>query len=736
MRKKPKKKLTLPIRINIIFLCVFFLFSMLILQLGFLQIVDGEKYAAKVSETQEVIVEKPVPRGKIYDRNGNLIVGNEPKYAITYTKTESTDPSEMLETAEQLSTLISMDTSKLSEQDKKDYWLVKHPKEAQKMLTEKELAEMDAIQDRDPQKAASETYKLQLKRVPEEELNALTPEEMNTATIFKKFNSGYAMTQQIVKNEGVTVEEMSRVTENLAEMPGVDTTVDWDRTYPYGNTLRSVLGSVSSTQEGIPEEDIDAYLAKGYSRNDRVGKSYLEAQYEDLLRGQKEKVAVTVNKDGNVTNSEVVQPGIPGKDLVLSIDMELQQATDTIISEELTKRKQSGTSPLLDRAFVVLTDPRNGEILTMSGKQYVVDPVTGQAEIQDMALGTFTTSYNMGSAVKGATILTGYATDAIEMGQTFYDAPMYIKGTPPKKSWKNLGMVDDLAALKMSSNVYMFNTAIAIGGGQYVPNGPLDLDPDAFRVMRNHFAEFGLGVKTGIDLPGEQVGFKDKNDPKPGFLLDFSIGQYDTYTTMQMAQYVSTIANGGYRLQPHLLKEVHEPTTETTTLGPLYSEVKPVVLNRVSNTDEEIARVQEGFRQASQAPGGTATPTFKGASYKPAGKTGTAQAFYDGPQRVKGTPPPETENVTYVSYAPYDNPEIAMAVAVPWAYQTKSNHMNLDIAKQVYDTYFELKAKRAQQPLPQNNSPLPTDSEAAESENAVVEEGSTPEIDETEVTSN
>ncbi len=709
---------------------------MLILQLGFLQIVDGEKYAAKVSETQEIIVEKPVPRGKIYDRNGKLIVDNEPKYAITYTKTEATEPSEMLKTAEELSKLITMDTSKLTEQDKKDYWLVKHPDQASEMLTDKEIKKMDTIKEKEPEKAASETYKIQLERVPMEEINALPAEELNTAAIFKKFNSGYAMTQQIVKNEGVTVEEISKVTENLSEMPGVDTAVDWDRTYPYGNTLRSVLGSVSSTQEGIPEEDLDEYLAKGYSRNDRVGKSYLEAQYEDLLRGQKEKVAVTVDKDGNVVSSEVIQPGIPGKDLVLSIDVELQQATDQIISEELTRRKQSGTSPLLDRAFVVLMDPRNGEILTMSGKQYVVDPVTGQSEIQDMALGTFTTSYNMGSAVKGATVLTGYATDAIEMGQSFYDTPMYIKGTPPKKSWKNLGPVNDLDALRMSSNVYMYNTAIAIGGGEYVPYGPLDLDPDAFRVMRNHFAEFGLGVKTGIDLPGEQVGFKDKNDPKPGFLLDFSIGQYDTYTTMQMAQYVSTIANGGYRLQPHLLKEVHEPTTETTTLGPLYSEVEPVVLNRVSNTDEEIARVQEGFRLASQAPGGTATSTFGSAPYKPAGKTGTAQAFYDGPQRVKGTPPPETENVTYVSYAPYDDPEIAMAVAVPWAYQTSSNHMNLDIAKRVYDTYFGLKAQRAQQPLPKNNSPLPSDSESAQNENAVVEPGNTPEINETEATSN
>ncbi|MDF2536522.1 MAG: penicillin-binding protein 2, partial [Bacillales bacterium] len=373
-----------------------------------------------------------------------------------------------------------------------------------------------------------------------------------------------------------------------------------------------------------------------------------------------------------------------------------------------------------DRAFVVLMNPKTGEILTMAGKQYSINSETNQPEINDMALGTFTTSYAMGSVVKGATVLTGYATGAIKPGDIFRDEVISIKGTKDKKSWKPMGDVNDLTALKQSSNVYMFKTAIKIGKGSYVPGASLKIDIDAFRIMRNYNSLFGLGVKTGIDLPGEQIGYKGPvNLEDLGKILDLAIGQYDTYTPMQLAQYASTIANGGYRVQPHLLKEIHEPDSEEK-LGPLLSEVKPNILNRIPNSDDQIKRVQEGFRQVTSEVGGTARSYFAGASYKPAGKTGTAEAFYDGPKWVKGTVQPETMNVNFVSYAPYDNPEIAMAVVVPWAYQGTGHHMNLDVASRVYDTYFGLKAQRANQTNTQINTTLPSDNQAAQDENRVL----------------
>ena len=288
----------------------------------------------------------------------------------------------------------------------------------------------------------------------------------------------------------------------------------------------------------------------------------------------------------------MISKGQRGKDLVLTIDMDLQLATEKIIEKQLLEKKRMGDTRFLDRAFAVVLDPKTGEVLTMAGKQYVRDSKTGKYGIDDFSLGNITTSYAMGSAVKGATVLTGFQEGVIHPGSYWYDTKIRIKDTPPKGSWKDFGNIDDLTALKVSSNVYMFRTAIAIGKGNYVPNAPLSIDPTAFSTMRNSFAQFGLGVRTGIDLPNEMVGFKG-TETIVGKLMDLAIGQYDTYTPMQMAQYVSTIANGGYRMQPHIVKEIREPVDDNQELGPVIKENEPTVLNRIPMKDEWIKRSTE-----------------------------------------------------------------------------------------------------------------------------------------------
>ncbi|WP_147532368.1 peptidoglycan D,D-transpeptidase FtsI family protein [Bacillus marasmi] len=691
MNKKKKKKTHVPFRLNVVFFIVFVLFSLLILRLGVVQIVYGDDFKREIERTEDVTINNPVPRGKMFDTSGKIIVDNIPLNAITYTKYQGTDQEEMLEVAEKLAKLIHKDTNKVQERDKKDFWIMKHPNLAKKKITKKEWDKFEAKELTD-----KEIYKLQLARITEKEINSFTEEELEVLAIFREFNSGYALTPQIVKNENVTAEEFAAVSENLESLPGVDTTTDWKRTYAFENTLISVLGKVTTSDEGLPSEQLDYYLSRDYNRNDRVGKSYIEMQYEDVLTGQKAKVRNKTDKAGNVLSTEVVSEGKRGKDLVLSIDMELQRTVEQIIEDNLRKTKGMAGTGFLDRAYVVLMDPNTGEILTMAGKRIVKDPETGKTDMQDDALGTFTTSYNVGSAVKGATVLTGYQTGAISPGTSLYDGPLQIKGTPVKKSWTNMGSVSDLKALERSSNVYMFRTAIAIGKGKYVQNGPLSLDPNAFNTIRDSFSQFGLGVRTGIDLPNETAGFKGQ-DKRPGFLLDLSIGQYDTYSAMQLAQYVSTIANNGYRVQPHIVKEIREPVLDQKEIGPISKAITPTILNRVDMKEEWIKRVQNGFHLVMHGSQGTARGFFAGKPYDPAGKTGTAQAFYDGPDRKNyGKEPPEVMNLSLVGYAPFNSPEVAMSVLVPWAYTPSANdtRTNLDIGQQVMDAYFNLKAAR------------------------------------------
>ncbi|MCY9140286.1 peptidoglycan D,D-transpeptidase FtsI family protein [Peribacillus frigoritolerans] len=689
MNKKKKKKTHVPFRLNILFFLVFVLFSALILRLGVVQIVYGDDYRREIERTEEVTVNNSVPRGKMYDRNLKLMVDNQPLDAITYTRKQGTKQTEMVETAEKLAELIEKETDKVTERDKKDFWILKNPKLAEKKITDKERKKVE-----EGEMEESDLYKLQLDRITEEETK-LSEKDLEVLAIYREFASGYALTPQIVKNKKVTKEEFAKVSENLDSLPGVDISTDWDRFYTYNKTLKSVLGKVSSSEEGLPSESLDYYLARDYSRNDRVGKSYIEAQYEDILQGQKAKVRNVTDKSGNVVDSEVITEGSRGKDLILTVDMDLQLATEEIIEKQLIAKKKMGNTKFLDRAFVVMMDPDTGEVLTMAGKKYEKDPETGKSSIEDFALGNITTSYTMGSAVKGATVLTGYQQGAIQPGTYFYDTKMKIKGTKEKGSYKNFGNINDLTALKVSSNVYMFRTAINIAGAHYVPNEPLNISSSAFSTIRNSFAQFGLGVRTGIDLPNEMSGFKG-SETLAGKLLDLAIGQYDTYTPMQLVQYVSTIANGGNRMKPHMVKEIRDPVDNNEELGPVAEDVAPTVLNRLDMKEEWVERVQSGFEKVAMEQGGTAYTYFGKKSYTVAAKTGTAEAFYDGPNRMDYSEPQATMNITLVGYAPAKNPEVAFAVVVPWAYQGHTGHsMSKEIGEEIMDTYFELKKERA-----------------------------------------
>lgn len=696
MKKKLKteKRKSLPIRLNILFLLAFLIFTVVIVHLGMVQIVYGEDYTNEVQKQEEVDVSSNVPRGKIYDRNLNTIVKNKPLNAITYTRTTSTSQKERLKVATKLADMIDVDTEKVTERDQKDYWILTRPKEAEKLITA-----ADRKKVKDGKLSEDDLYQLQLKRITKDQLNELTKKDMKILAIKRQMDSGYALTPQYIKNKDVSAKEMAYVSEHLDELPGVDVTSDWERDYPFNGLLRTMIGSISSSNEGLPKNMLDHYLSRGYNRNDRVGKSYLEAQYEDVLQGQEEKVKNITDKSGNVVDTKVISKGKSGKDLVLTIDVEMQKAIEKIIGDELKSAKVRHSAPLLDRAFVVMMDPRNGEVLSIAGKQLKNE--NGKLKLDDYALGAMTSSYAMGSAVKGATVLTGLQTGAINLNTTFLDEPLWIGDSPrAKKSWRvGLGTLGIQGALEQSSNVFMFKTAIAVGKGHYKPKQPLDLDTKAFDTFRYYFSQFGLGVKTGIDLPNEATGYQG-SERLPGFLLDFAIGQYDTYTPLQLAQYVSTIANGGYRMKPQIVKEIREPDSKKG-IGAVAQSVQPEVLNRVDMSEAYIKEVQQGFRRVMTK--GTAASQFASAKYKPAGKTGTAQSYYDGPDKSKaGT---QTYNTTLVAYAPYDNPEVAISVVVPWPYNDYNKRYSItnEIGRKVLDKYFELKSKQAKDNTEEKN---------------------------------
>lgn len=662
-------------RISFIFGIIVFIFAIIVLRLGYLQIAQGSHYKQLIKNSENLTVNEAVPRGRILDRNGKVLVDNASKKAITYARGRKTSQSEVLKTAEKLSKLIKMDTDKITDRDKQDYWIQLHPNKAKSLMKNEQVLLDDGNITQDEYDDAL------YNKVGKNQINSLNDKDLQILAIYREMMSGSALNPQTIKNEDVSDEEYAAVSQKLSDMPGVNTTMDWDRKYPYGDTLRGIFGDVSTTKEGIPKELTEQYLAKGYSRNDRVGKSYLEYQYDDILKGKKKEMKYTTDKSGEVIDSKVINPGSRGDDLVLSIDIDLQKKTEEYLEKQISKLRSEGAKDM-DNALIVVQNPNNGDILAMAGKQ-----IDKNGDLTDYDIGTFTSQYAVGSSVKGGTLLAGYQNNAIKVGEEMIDEPLKFAGGLTKHSYFNQDgkvRIDDKEALMHSSNVYMFKTALKLAGSPYTPNMSLPTDiTSAGQKLRKGLNQVGLGVKTGIDLPNETNGQIEPLTDNPGNYLDLAIGQYDTYTPMQLSQYVSTIGNNGYRVQPHVGLEIRKATNKET-LGPVKEKVKGQVLNKVNNTQNEVNEVQEGFKMAFNEKDGTGYQSFKDTEVPSAGKTGTAEVFQDGEPRV---------NSTYIGYAPIKNPQLAFSIVYtnqpvpePWL-------NGGDLGRDVINYYFKEKSK-------------------------------------------
>lgn len=660
-------------RFNILIVIIVLIIFVLFIGLFYVQVIKNDYYSERVEVLKKTIVEgDSAPRGRIYDRKHRLIVNNVPIKTIVYKKENGIKTKEEISLAYKLGELIEIDYSKLTLNNLKNFWIKNNSELANNKITDKEWKKLE---ERKITKSDIETLKLE--RVTDDDLKDYKDEDKEAAYIYTLMNKGYSYSEKIIKNKNISEEEYALVSENITKLKGFNTKLDWDREYLYGNVFKTILGSVSTKESGIPYELKESYLFKGYSLNDRVGTSYLEFQYEELLKGKKEKYEVL----NNGTYS-LIEEGSRGNDIVLTIDIELQKAVEDILSRQIVSAKNEPNTEYYNRSFVIITNPKTGEILAMAGKQY------SNGKIIDYTPGIVTSPVTVGSVVKGASHIVGYNNGGLSIGEYRDDSCVKIAATPEKCSWQYLGYLDDIAALKYSSNTYQFHTAIRVGKGNYIYNGPLKIDKNAFDIYRKTFAEFGLGIKTGIDLPSESLGYRG-NSTLSGHLLDFSIGQYDTYTPIQLSQYISTIANNGVRMQPYLLKEVYNPTKDGLTS--LAMETKPVTLNEVKTKREYLNRVKEGFKEVLM-PYGTGYG-YINLNYKPAGKTGTSESFIDTDNN--GVIDTSTITTTFVAYAPYDNPRVTFTIISPdishyGNYSTYQSLVNMRITQEVSQKYFDI----------------------------------------------
>lgn len=662
-------------RFNIIIGVICVLFLIIISRVFYLQILKNDEYTEKLSySTEKKIESTSSPRGRIYDRNYNLLVDNEAVKTIYYKKKSGVKAKEEIKLAYTIGDNISIDYSGINDTKLKDFYYKGHYEECRKKITDKEwdLYSKRKLTDKD-------ILKLIYERI-DDEISEYDERDKKAAYIYYLMNKGYSYAEKVIKNKDVTEEEYAYISENIDNLNGFNTKLDWERVYLYDNTFKTILGSVSSNSQGIPEELAKTYLKKGYSLDDRVGISYLEYQYEDYLKGTKATYRLLSDN-----SYELVSEGKRGNDIVLTIDINLQKYLEEMLANEVYNAKGETGTNYYNRSFVVISDPNTGEILAMSGKQVLTND-NGEKYVVDYTPGIVTLPVTPGSVVKGASMMVGYKYGAIDIGTVINDECIKIKDTPEKCSWRTMGNINDIYALQYSSNVYQYKIAINVGGGTYEYNKGLSLDTDAFKKYRNMYAEFGLGLKTGIDLPVESLGYMGTSK-LPGHLLDFAIGQYDTYTPIQLSQYINTIANGGNRLKPYLLKEVYTPSDNGDKFGSLVYKGNTTIQGTLSVDKKYIDRVREGFNAVVTSGLGYG---YMGYYTNSSGKTGTSESFIDTDN--DGKVDTETITTSFVGYSPSDNPKMSVVVVSP-DISLPDNPQSLvtkRISANIVNKYFEL----------------------------------------------
>ena len=608
------------------YILVIFLFCILGVRLISIR-ASKEEYQEKLLAKTEVYVSgSSAPRGRILDTNGNVLVDNIGVKTIYYNKIKGINIEDEIEIAKKLADILTIDVA--STKVLKDYWLVTNSngeslitEEEYKLLEERKLTNND-ITD------------LKYERITEEMLNSFSDIEKKAAHIYSLMNDGYVYSKKEILKD-VSESEYAKVIES--NIPGVTGELSWERIYLYGDTLKNIFGSIGL----IPEERKEEYLSSGYELTDTVGLSYLEYEYEEYLKGT--KAEYLVNSDNTLT---LVSEEKRGNDLVLSIDINLQLKVEEIIKDKIILGDKYPNTDYYKDSYALVSDPNNGSILAIAGIRRNDDD-----SWSDISLNTINKSFTIGSAVKGATIAVGYKYGLIEMDKYITDSCVKLYLVPEKCSFKSLGRINDLTALAYSSNYYQYLIAIALTGNTYKPNIKLNATEEHFNIYRNMLASFGLGVKTEIDLPGEQTGIIGKTIADD-LLLNLAIGQYDTYTPVEVLQYINSLATGK-RTALSLMKEIK--SNDDVILNN-----ESTVLNEIELEQVYLDRIREGLKLVLSEGTGR---IYVDKSINAAGKTGTSESFYDS--NSDGTVDVATITSTFAGYFPSDNPKFSVVVITP-----------------------------------------------------------------------
>ena len=682
MKGKPNIRL----RFNSLTTIIYIFGIILLLQLFNLQIIHGEEYREQSNTRLTRESTAVAARGSILDRNGNPIVENSMGFSLELYKSKVDNQT--------LNTTILniVDVLEKNEDSYKDSFPIKINEEEQyyfdfdtdeKAINWKKKMKLD-------EKLNAQQCIQQLKEKYEIQFDNIYQIRKVLAVRYQILQDGYSTTKSIVISNNISRKSALEFNERSENFPGVSVVVEPIRQYTSGNLASHVVGTIGKISE----------VKDGYNANDYIGKTGIEYLFEKYLKGQDGTKQIDMSVDGTNTEEYVTQDAVEGSDVVLTIDANLQKVTEQALSNNIQKINSGGFGKkyATNSGAAIVMNVKTGEVLSMASypdfnPQDFVGGISAEnwekynTEDTPQVNKTMQTAYAPGSIFKMVTAIAGLESGAITTKETINDTGVYPKYTNPK-CWiytdyhKGHGRLNVSGAIQHSCNYFFYETADRMG----------------IDTLAKYAKYFGLGTKTGIELPNETSGTLASKETKQnlyneqwyaGETLSAAIGQsYNSFSLVQIAKYISMLANGGNKIQPTIVEKIINSDGTEVSREEIQNYIKEKAgiadenQEDISISQDNLRAILEGMESVTDDQGGTAYSIFKNFAISVGGKTGSAETSTG------------KVNAWFVGFAPYDDPQIAVVVLVE---NGGHGYYTAEAVKEIIEQYFGMNIEQVQE---------------------------------------
>ncbi len=668
------------IRYNILTTIVYIAGIILLIQLFNLQIIHGAEYRETSNSrlTRETVVK--AARGSIKDRTGVELVRTDTGYSAEIYSTKVSD--------EELNLAIKKFIEIL--ESNKDTYIDNLPIKVEPF----EFSE----EDEDYQKEWKRENNLDENYSAEQVFNALkekyeiSEEDVNTARKimairYEISSKGYSSTRSVTIARDISNTSAVQIREQNAKLAGINVVTEPTVAYTSGNLASHILGYVGA----ISEEEYST-RKDTYRNDDVIGKDGVQKVFEEYLKGTDGIKQVDMTVDGAITSEYISEEAVAGSDVVLTIDANLQKVAEEALEKNIKDiaNGKYGEGNDADAGAVVVMNVNTGEILAMASyPDYNPERYSEEYDPNDET-GKYYNRAIRSIYAPGSTFKMVVASAALDTGEITTKTRINDNGVYPygdgQACWYyrsygvGHGYLNLTQAIKYSCNYFFYDLGYRMG----------------IDTIADYAGRYGLGKRTGVELMGESSGIVASREYAnsigyttwyPADTLSAAIGQsFNSYTPIQMARYISMIANGGKNVDVSTIKSIINPDGTEVSKEEIENFVKDTVgteneLKEDLNISEEnLDAIREGMKGVTSEPGGTAYSTFADFDIDIAGKTGSAQTGNEG----------EADG-WFVGFAPYDEPEIAVVVMVEKA---GSGGYTAVVAKEIMEEYFGMNSEK------------------------------------------